>query len=79
LNKKRKNKNKKLNESDNVSETDSEKDSVGASKDTVDMSPGIVKAKELTSAGFIHKVTSHSDVADLLALLHSLPRSLLDE
>ena len=63
LNKKRKK--KKLNESENVSETDSEKDSVRASKDTVDMSPGIVKAKELSSAGFIHKVTSQSDVAEL--------------
>ena len=54
-----------MNESDTVSETDSEKDSLRASKDTVDMSPGIVKAKELASAGFIHKVTSHSDVAEL--------------
>ena len=65
LNKKRKKKKKKLNESENVSETDSEKDSVRASKDTVDMSPGIVKANELASAGFIHKVTSQSDVAEL--------------
>ena len=58
LNKKRKNRKKKLSESDNISETDSDKDSV-----RINVTPGIVKTKELKSAVFVHKVAS--DVVEL--------------
>ncbi len=65
LNKKRKSRKKILNESENVSETDSDKDRAKAGKDAVNMSPGVVNTKELSSTGFVHKVTSQSDVAEL--------------
>ena len=58
-------KKKKLQDSDDISETDSDKDSLRASKETVDVTPGIVKTKGLMSTGFVQKVTSQSDVAEL--------------
>lgn len=65
LHKKRKNRKKMVNESGDISGTDSDKDNIRTRRDTLDMSPGIVKTKGLTSAGFIHKVNSESDVAEL--------------
>ena len=65
LNKKRKNKKKKLNESGNTSETDSDKNNEKADESVIKMTPGIVKTKELKSTGFVHKVTSLTNIAEL--------------
>jgi hypothetical protein len=61
----KKRKKKRLNENDDISETDSDKDSLRASKESVDMAPGVVKTKGLLSTGFVQKVTSQSDVSEL--------------
>ena len=65
LNKKRKNKKKKLNESGSISETDSDKNNEKADESVIKMTPGIVKTKELKSTGFVHKVTSLTNIAEL--------------
>ena len=65
LNKKRKNKKKKLSESGSISETDSDKNNEKADESVIKMTPGIVKTKELKSTGFVHKVTSLTNIAEL--------------
>ncbi|XP_028398568.1 ribosomal oxygenase 1-like [Dendronephthya gigantea] len=66
LHKKRKDRKKIVNENGEISGTDSDKDNMRMRRDTLDMSPGInVKTKEMTSTGFLCKVNSENDVAEL--------------